>query len=343
MLLETDPKSPHCERLSSIKRAVQSGSRLTSQLLGYARQGRYEIMAIDLNQLVKDAIDTFSSTRKDIRVHLGFSEDLFRIEADYGQIEQVLWNLAVNAADAMPGGGKLHLETKNVSDEQMTDKPYQPKPGAYVQLTVKDTGVGMDKETMERIFDPFFTTKDVNRGTGLGLASVYGTIKAHGGYIDVDSEEGQGTTFILYLPASEEGIKKEKEMVHELTKGKETILLVDDEEEVVAVAEKMLEKIGYDVLSAKTAQESLGIYAEKQDVVDLVILDMIMPDMSGGQVYDRLREMNRNIKVLLSSGYSIEGQATEILGRGCNGFIQKPFSLENLSEKVREVLEENMG
>jgi CheY-like chemotaxis protein len=196
---------------------------------------------------------------------------------------------------------------------------------------------------MERIFDPFFTTKEVNRGTGLGLASVYGTIKAHGGYIDVNSEKEQGTTFILYLPASEKKIKKEKEMVHKLKKGKETILLVDDEEDVVAVGQEMLEILGYDVLSARTAEESLGVYAQNQDTIDMVILDMIMPDMNGGHIYDRLRVANPSIKVLLSSGYSIKGQATEILGRGCNGFIQKPFSLEDLSKKVREVLEQDRG
>lgn len=296
-------------------------------------------MPLDLNQLLREAVETFSTTRKDIRIHMDLSEALARVEADYGQIEQALWNLFVNAADAMPAGGDLCLETRNISYEKIANKPYRPKPGTYVQLTVRDSGIGMDEKTMERIFDPFFTTKGLSKGTGLGLASVYGTINAHGGYIDVQSKKGSGATFVLYLPGSEKKARKEREMRGELVKGKETVLLVDDEEIVLDVGEKMLEKLGYDVLSATSAEESLGIYAERQDEIDLVILDMIMPTMSGGQTYDRLKETNLNVKVLLSSGYSVDGQATEILGRGCNGFIQKPFSLKDLSTKIREILE----
>jgi signal transduction histidine kinase/ActR/RegA family two-component response regulator len=339
MLLETNPEHPHCERLNSIKRSVHSGSRLTGQLLGYAREGRYEVMSLDLNQLLREAVETFSTTRKDIRVHMDLSEALSRVEADYGQIEQVLWNLFVNAADAMSTGGDLYLETQNISHEKIVNKPYRPKPGTYAQVTVRDSGIGMDEKTMERIFDPFFTTKGLSKGTGLGLASVYGTIKAHGGYIDVQSRKGSGATFLIYLPRSERKTRKEKEMAGELVKGRETVLLVDDEEIVLDVGEKMLENLGYDVLSATSAEESLGIYTEKQDEIDLVILDMIMPTMNGGQIYDRMKEANPNVKVLLSSGYSIDGQATEILERGCNGFMQKPFSLKDLSTKIREVLE----
>ena len=342
MLLETDSDHPNYERLTNIEKMVQSGSKLTSQLLGYARGGRYEVKPISLNQIVKDTSDTFGTTRKDIRVHQDLDKDLFGILADQGQIEQVLLNLYVNAADAMPQGGDLFLKTTNVTHEDMKNKPYTPRPGNYALLTVRDTGVGMDKKTLERIFDPFFTTKGLARGTGLGLASVYGIVKAHGGYIDVDSEKGQGTTFHVYLPAIKaEDIAKRAESMEqeEMTRGKETVLLVDDEEIIIDVGQGILETLGYKVLIAEGGKEAVDIYKANKDKIDMVILDMIMPDMGGGETYDRMKEVNPDIKVLLSSGYSINGQATEILKRGCNGFIQKPFSVMELSQRIREVLE----
>ena len=340
MLLETDSAHPNYERLNNIEKQVQSGSKLTRQLLGYAREGRYEVKPISFNQMVKYTSNTFGTTRKDIRVHQDLSEKLYGIKADQGQIDQVLLNLYVNAADAMPGGGDLFLKTTNVSHKDMAGKPYEPKPGNYVLLTVRDTGVGMDKETKERIFDPFFTTKGLAKGTGLGLASVYGIIKAHGGYIDVESEKAHGTTFSVYLPTTEKEVKEEKEMLPgEFAKGKETVLLVDDEDMILDASEQMLKKLGYEVLLAGGGQEALEVYEENQDNIDMVLLDMVMPGMGGGEAYDRMKEINPDINVLLSSGYSIDGQATEILQRGCNGFIQKPFNMEQLSQKIREILD----
>jgi len=202
MLLETDPGHPNYERVKNIEKSIQRGSKLTRQLLGYAREGGYEIRPISLNQLIKETSDTFATTKKEIRVDQELAKDLFGINADRGQIEQILLNLYVNASDAMPGGGDLFLKTMNVTHKDMSDTPYKAKPGNYVLLTVRDTGAGMDKETEEKIFDPFFTTKGLAKGTGLGLASVYGIVKAHGGYIDVESKKGHGTTFRIYLPAS---------------------------------------------------------------------------------------------------------------------------------------------
>jgi CheY-like chemotaxis protein len=340
MLLEIDSTHPNYEMLINIEKQVQSGSKLTSQLLGYAREGGYEIRPISLNQLVKDASNTFGTTKKEIRVHQELAKDLFGINADQGQIEQVLLNLYVNAADAMPGGGDLFLNTANVTHEDMKGKQYKAKPGSYVLLTVRDTGIGVDIDTMKRIFDPFFTTKGMGRGTGLGLASVYGTIKAHGGYIDVESEKGQGTTFSIYLPASsQKEVIKEKELPQKTLKGKETILMVDDEDMVLDVGEEMLKALGYKVIEAKGGKEAVDIYRQHKDKIDVVLVDMIMPDMGGGEAYDRMREINPDVKVLLLSGYSIDGQATEILERGCNGFIQKPFDMKELSRSVREILD----
>jgi two-component system cell cycle sensor histidine kinase/response regulator CckA len=220
----------------------------------------------------------------------------------------------------------------------MEGKPYRPRPGAYALLTVRDTGIGMDKGTRERVFDPFFTTKAMGRGTGLGLASVYGIVKAHGGYIDVVSERGQGSTFYLYFPATERRAEEALKSTKHLTKGTATVLLVDDEEMVLEVGVKMLKKLGYTVLEAKGGREAIDIYKAHKNDVDLVILDMIMPAVGGGETYDEMKELNPNVKVLLSSGYSISGQATEILNRGCDGFIQKPFNMEELSGKVTEIL-----
>ncbi|MCJ7617372.1 MAG: PAS domain S-box protein [Desulfobacterales bacterium] len=203
MLLNTDPVDPNYKKLKTIEKQVESGSNLTSQLLGYARKGTYELKSINLNYLVKNSAEIFRRTRKDISIKLELSPDLLPVEADGNQLEQILWNLCINAADAMPEGGDFIIKTFNTNHIEMGRKLYVQKPGKYVLLTVTDTGIGMDKTTQERIFDPFFTTKEMGRGTGLGLASTYGIIKAHDGYIDVSSRKGHGTTLNIYLPASE--------------------------------------------------------------------------------------------------------------------------------------------
>ena len=240
VLLDIDSSHPRHKNLKSIEKLVDNGAKLSAQLIGYAREGKYEVKPISLNQLVKETSGTFGMTKREITVHQELSERLYGIEADQGQIEQALLNLYLNAADAMPGGGDLFLKTMNVTDKNMTGKLYKAKPGNYVLLTVRDTGIGMDKETRERIFEPFFTTKGLASGTGLGTASAYGTIKGHGGYIDVDSEKGKGTTFSIYLPATEKMIEEKKVSSDELVKGKGTVLLVDDEEMVLEAGKELL-------------------------------------------------------------------------------------------------------
>jgi PAS domain S-box-containing protein len=339
MLYDLDCSHPHFEPLQNIEKQVRNGAHLASQLLGYARKGKYDVQPINLNHLVEETADAFGRTRKGIVIHYELASNLGSIEADQGQIEQVLLNLYINAADAMVGGGRLILMTENVSDVEMRGKMYDPKPGAYVLLSVTDTGNGMAKETQERIFEPFFTTKEMGKGTGLGLASVYGIIKGHGGYIDVDSEIGRGTTFQIYLPASRKTTtEKAAETPENIFGGKETILLVEDEAMVLDVSVKMLGKMGYTVLSAKNGSEAIKAYNQNQKTIDMVILDMVLPEMDGGQVYDRLKEIHSDVKVLLASGYSVDSQAKQILSRGCNGFIQKPFNIKELSSKIKGVL-----
>ncbi|MBW2646156.1 MAG: response regulator [Deltaproteobacteria bacterium] len=338
--MDLDPADPHSELLKEIEKQAVLGSTLTRQLLGFARGGKYEVKPINLNDVVRESSTAFGRTKKQLPIHLKLQEDLPPVEADAGQIEQVLMNLYVNAAYAMPGGGDLYLETRAITHEEIQVRPSHMEPGAYVLLSVRDTGVGMDKETRERIFDPFFTTREMGRGTGLGLASVYGIIENHKGYIDVESEKGRGTTFKIYLPISKKDVTKSVKVADQVIKGTETILLVDDEEQVLKLSVRVLNSLGYTVLEARNGREAVDVYKKEKDKIGLVVLDMIMPDMGGGKAYDLLKEANPDIKVLLCSGYSIDGQAMEILDRGCDGFIQKPFDIKGLSHRIREILDE---
>jgi PAS domain S-box-containing protein len=338
LLYDMESCHPHFNALENIEKSVRNGAKLTNQLLGYARKGKYQVKLVNLNQLVEETADTIGRTRKEIIIRRELSEDLFAIEAEQGQIEQVLWNLYINAADSMPGGGKIIIKTLNLTHEDMRSKLYDPKPGNYVQLTVTDTGKGMDKRTQERIFEPFFTTKEMGRGTGLGLASVYGIVKSHGGYIEIASEKGHGTTFTIFLPACSKDIPKTIKSSDRIIEGNGTILLVDDEEIVLETGVKMLERLGYSVIKAGSGIEAVEVYKDNKEAIDLVILDMIMPDVGGGETYDKMKKINPIVKVLLSSGYSVDGQATEILKRGCKDFIQKPFNLQKLSGKIKEIL-----
>jgi len=339
MMMDKAPSGSDYEHLKGIKEYVKDATDLTRDLLGFARGGKYEVKPIDLNALIKHENRMIGRTKKEIHVQGKYAKGLWTAEVDPGQIRQVLMNIYVNAWQAMPGGGDLYVQTENVTLGEEYVKPFAINPGRYVKLSVTDTGIGMDDATKEKIFDPFFSTKDTGQGSGLGLASVYGIIKNHNGFINVYSEKGIGTTFTIYLPASDKEVTEENRETdrHEIQYGSGTVLLVDDEDMIVNVGQKMLERLGYQVLVAKSGWEALDIYNSREKDIDLVILDMIMPGMGGGEAYDRLKEMDWDVRVLLASGYSINGQAKEIMGRGCMGFIQKPFTMEELSRKVKEV------
>ena len=332
---------PHHEKLGDIERCVRQGANLSRQLLEFARGGKYDVKPIDLNDIVKTQSELFGRTKKEIKIHETYEKDLWIVKVDQSQIEQVLLNIYINAWQAMPDGGDIYVQTKNIALDSEYVTPYNKLPGRYAGIAVTDTGTGMDETTREKIFEPFFTTKEIGGGTGMGLASAYGIMKNHGGFINVYSEPGKGATFNLYLPATDTGVIKPKAIQKESMapgKGSETLLLVDDQAIVTRVGKKMLESLGYTVFTAQHGKEAIDACKKYKDKIDLVILDMIMPEMGGKETYERLLEIDPEIKVLLSSGYSINGQAQEILDRGCNGFIQKPFTMRELSRKVREVL-----
>ncbi|MDX1707386.1 MAG: PAS domain S-box protein [Desulfobacterales bacterium] len=340
MKMDLTDDHPHQEFLNNMESYVKRGSDLTRQILGFARGGKYQVKTTNLNALINKNADMFSRARKEITIHKKFQDDLYTVDVDRGQIEQVLLNLFVNAWQAMPGGGNLYVETENINLQAHDyDKPYAIDSGKYVRVTISDTGIGMDKRTQERIFEPFFTTKAFGRGTGLGLASAYGIIKNHNGIINVYSEKGHGTTFKIYLPASDKQVIAENLKPEQARGGSETILLVDDEEMVADIGKDLLEKLGYTVLVAGGGAEAIKLFQRHRDQIHLVILDMIMPDMSGGETFSRIRAIRPNAKILLSSGYSLDSRASAIMKQGCNGFIQKPFNLKKISHKIREILD----
>ncbi len=340
ILLGLDSAHNHYDKVKNIEEQVKSGVSLTRQLLNFAVPREQEFVPLDINEIISKTSAMFGRTRKELVIEKFLEHDLGSVKADKGQIEQVLLNLYVNASQAMPGGGCLILKTESVDLTAEEARTYFVQEGTYARISVIDNGVGMDEKTRERIFDPFFTTKEMGRGYGLGLASVYGIIKGHHGFVEVQSQKGKGSTFVLYLPKSS-GIseKQETPFRDEILHGQETILFVDDELTIIEVMQDILEALGYRVLTAGSGEEAVNIYDAKKEEIDLVILDVIMPGMGGKETFNALRERNPHVKVILSSGYSMNQVAKEIMDKGGQAFIQKPFNIETISQKVRDVLQ----
>ncbi len=323
-----------------IETASLRASELTQQLLAFAKGGKYDAKPNDVNAIVREVAALLSRTiDKNISLEQRLAGDLRPAVCDAGQIQQAFLNICINGRDAMPQGGVLSIRTENVhldlKDVQMwVDVP----PGDFLCIAISDTGAGMDWDTRQHIFDPFYTTKE--KGTGLGLSLVYGTVKKHNGFIQVSSEPGKGSTFKVFLPAcmSEETCAKKEENVH-LRRGTETILVVDDEPMIKDLARDILRRFGYDVLTARGGEDALILYGQWADKISIVLLDMVMPNMSGREVFRKLREMNPAVKVIVSSGYSHDRDADDLLKEGAAGFVQKPYRMADLIRVVGEVAE----
>ncbi|MBW1899740.1 MAG: response regulator [Deltaproteobacteria bacterium] len=341
MLLNEEISQNHYEELKSIERCIENGANLTKQLLGFARGGKYIVKLLNPNEIIYNTSKMFGQSKREIKIHGSFQKNIWTIEADQGQIELVLLNIYVNAAQAMGKGGDMYLKTENVVFAESDAAFLGISSGKYVKMSIADTGSGIDKKILDKIFEPFYTTKEVGEGTGLGLASAFGIVKNHGGFIDVETKENKGTRFDIFLPATEKKDSAEDMPTEHLEKGTETILLIDDENIVIDVCRSMLKELGYEVIVARGGKAAIEIYAGRKESISLVILDIIMPDMDGGKVFDIIREINPEASVLLSSGCSIDAQASAILAKGCDGFIQKPFKIKQLSLLVREILGKN--
>jgi len=345
LLMERDGNDPDTAKLDQIEKAAYRASELTQQLLAFSRKVESNLRPVDLNQEVGQVRGLLERTiPKMIAIELHLEEHLNVIRADPAQLEQVIMNLGVNARDAMPDGGKLVFETENVTlHEEYCESHLGAKPGRYVLLSISDTGQGMDREILEHIFEPFFTTKGVGSGTGLGLAMVYGIIKSHGGYIMCYSELGEGTTFKIYLPVMQgDPVENEIETKRNAAVpegGSETVLLVDDEEILRDIGKDILEKFGYTVLLAADGESALELYRENPEDISLVILDIVMPGMGGKKCLEEILKMNPQAKVVIASGYSINGRAKEVLDGGARAFIRKPYELKQMLGEVRKVLD----
>ena len=345
--IELKEGDPLRGNIDEIQNATDRAASLTRQLLAFSRRQVMEMKVLDLNTLLRDLEKMLRRViGEDIEMVIQLAEDLGRVRADVGQIEQVIMNLAVNGRDAMPNGGKLTIETANVElDEFYARSHVDVKPGHYVMFSVSDTGVGMTPEVRERIFEPFFTTKEKGKGTGLGLSTSYGIVKQSEGDIWVYSVQGKGTTFKIYLPRVNEPLEEIRKEVlkKELPRGNEMILIVEDEEKVRKLAGKILERQGYRILEASQGDDALRISERHGGPIDLILVDVIMPGMSCSELAKHLKSPHPKMKVLYMSGYTDNAIVRhEVLEKGVN-YIQKPFTMEGLARKVREVLDKDSG
>jgi PAS domain S-box-containing protein len=347
ILLDTKEDSSTYAKLRDILSVSERAKELIQQLLFFSRKLETQKKKINLNRMIEQTIVLLERTIPkmiDIRIHLDW--ELWPVNADPVQIEQILFNLGSNAADSMPDGGQLIIETKNVVvDEEFLNGHFEARPGTYVLINVSDTGHGMDQETVEHIFEPFFTTKEVGKGTGLGLASAYGIVKNHGGFMMCYSEVNQGTIFKIYLPVTkqvetEAHIDANKDMgVEQPASGTETILLVDDEEAIRKLVPELLERFGYTVLTASSGEEALETYINRSQEIDLVIMDIGMPGMGGHKGVKEIVRFDPKAKVIIASGYSINSQVKKTMEAGALGYVGKPYHLADLLEKIRTVFD----
>ncbi len=338
--MSIDKNSPQIDYLNAIDECVESGASLTRQLLGYARGGKYQVTDVNLNDTVKRTSNLFGRTNKQIEIQSRYQKNIWSVKADQSQIDQVLINLYVNAWQAMTDEMTLILATENVILDEKTTAPFNVRPGPYVAVRVQDLGTGIEPKIIKRIFEPFFTTKKMGRGTGMGLASAFGIMKNHEGFIDMKSEVGSGTIFTIYLPAIQQPAesKSHADCAVFPQKASATLLVVDDESFILEALTDILKELGYKSILAENGRRAISQFEKYHDQIDGVLLDMIMPDMDGIQVMDALRKIRPGIKVILTSGYSLEGLDENSRGSEGDGFIQKPYKIKKLATVLNEVI-----
>jgi len=334
--------SPLRPDIEEIRRAAERAAGLTRQLLAFSRKQVLQTRTLDLNELLTD-IDKLLRRLlgEDIDIVTKLDPKLGAVRADWGQLEQVVVNLAVNARDAMPGGGRLTIETRNAElDEAYTREHVPVRPGRYVMFALSDTGTGMSPETMAHMFEPFFTTKEAGKGTGLGLATVYGIVKQSGGYVWCYSELGHGTTFTVYLPRVDEPVDPlPVRVAARSTRGSETVLVVEDEPGLRALTRRLLEKHGYTVLEAATADAAAALARDYPGPIHLLLADVVLPGGSGRALADALLSQRAGVRVLFMSGYTEDAIVHRGVLASNTPFLHKPFSADTLTAKVREVLD----
>ncbi len=342
LMLGKETEDPDCKKIEVIQQAARDGADLVSRILTFSRKLESRTRPIDLNEEIRKAQRLLRRTvPRMIEIKLALEEALAIIDADPAQMEQVLLNLAVNAQHAMPNGGRLLIETSNVSlNDEYVRTHLGVDPGQYALLTVSDTGAGMEADVLDRIFEPFFTTKTNGEGTGLGLSIVHGIVSQHGGYIRCSSEPGRGTSFKIYFPVSASKLLSDKVLTREMPAfGNETILLVDDDRRVRTMASQMLEVGGYKVITARSGEEALETYAGRKDEIDLIILDLIMPGMGGKRCLEKLLSIDAKVRVIVASGYPSNGLTRNERGRGARGFVSKPYDSRDILSAIRKVLD----
>jgi two-component system cell cycle sensor histidine kinase/response regulator CckA len=327
--------------VDTIERSAIRAADLTSKLLAFTRSDKVNHKPLNINKLIRETLEIIRHTiDKSISVETKLDDSLPTIVGDAGQIQQVVMNLCVNARDAMSHGGKLTISSEKVlSTDTDAQKPAAVKAGAYLQVSVRDSGTGMDQDVLARIFDPFFTTKAKGQGSGLGLPVVYGIVKGHDGFITVGSQPGLGTVFNIYFPASSTPEIQETLPVEPLHGRDELILVIDDEEDIRCFISEVLRSHGYRILLAANGGQAVEMYKKNSRDIDLVILDMVMPEMGGEEAFLAMKKINPGIKALLSTGYSQAGRVSEILSKGVKGFIQKPYEFNQLLAKLRQILD----
>jgi len=338
VLAGTDTGDSAYGDLKQIEQEVLKGSALTKQLLSFGRGDKPAPRPLNLNPLLEKSARLFCRTRRGVHLNLDLAPQLPAVAADPLQIEQVLLNLFVNAWQAMGGNGEITLTTREVTLDENFCRAYERGPGSYVEITVTDSGPGIDEAMAARIFEPFFTTKEVGQGTGLGLATVYAIISDHRGIVKMESPPGRGATFRIYLPVTHKQAAPERTAASKCLRGAGTILLVDDEEGLRHVGQRILEQLGFQVLAAENGPRALSLLQTHRHRIDLVLLDLVLPGMGGAEIYARMKEIVPDVKVLVASGCSLDGAAQKVLDAGAQGFIEKPYRIEALSQKISQIL-----